>query len=101
MQVRGIEKTPASPSNLTIILFLKSLDPVFSKKKQRSPLRNFMIFLAKKQAPIKVSAVWSSFARMSSCEQYITKFIDQIFRELLAYLKYFDEFCINVVHKIV
>ena len=28
-----------------------------------------MIFLAKKQAPIQVSAVWSGFARMSSCEQ--------------------------------
>ncbi len=65
MQARGMEKAPASPSNLTIILFLKSLDPVFSKKKQRSPLRNFIIFLAKKQAPIQVSAVSFSFARMS------------------------------------
>gem|GEM_PF-2681315 len=65
MQARGMAKTPESPSNLTIILFLKSLDPVFSKKKQRSPLRNFIMFLAKKQAPIHVSAVSFSFARMS------------------------------------
>ena len=28
----------------------------------------------------------------------ITRFIDEIFRELFAYLKYFDEFCIKVVH---
>ena len=65
MQVRATAKNPASPLNLTIILFLKSLDPVFQKKKQRSPLRNFIMFLAKKQAPIHVSAVSFSFARMS------------------------------------
>ena len=28
----------------------------------------------------------------------ITRFIDEIFRELFAYLKYFDDFCIKVVH---
>ena len=28
----------------------------------------------------------------------ITRFIDEIFSELFAYLKYFDEFCIKVVH---
>ena len=28
----------------------------------------------------------------------ITRFIDEIFRELLAYLKYFGDFCIKVVH---
>ena len=28
----------------------------------------------------------------------ITRFIDEIFRELLAYLKYFDEFCVKDVH---
>nr|DAM05660.1 MAG TPA: Glucagon-like peptide 1 receptor, Peptide-like Peptide 1 Protein-Peptide complex [Caudoviricetes sp.] len=26
----------------------------------------------------------------------ITRFIDEIFRELFAYLKYFDEFCIKL-----
>ncbi len=31
----------------------------------------------------------------------ITRFIDEIFRELLAYLKCFDEFCIKVVHTMV
>ena len=31
----------------------------------------------------------------------ITRFIDEIFRELLAYLKYFDEFCVKVVHTMV
>ena len=30
-----------------------------------------------------------------------TRFIGEIFRELLAYLKYFDEFCINVVRTMV
>ena len=25
----------------------------------------------------------------------ITRFIDEIFREMLAYLKYFDDFCIK------
>ena len=30
-----------------------------------------------------------------------TRIIDEIFRELLAYLKYFDEFCIKVVHTMV
>ena len=30
-----------------------------------------------------------------------TESIDEIFRELLAYLKYFDEFCIKVVHTMV
>ena len=29
------------------------------------------------------------------------RFIDEIFRELLAYLEYFDEFCIKVVHTMV
>ncbi|KIP60476.1 hypothetical protein ST43_03990 [Prevotella pectinovora] len=31
----------------------------------------------------------------------ITRFIDEIFRELLAYLKYFGEFCVKVVHTMV
>lgn len=33
--------------------------------RQRSPLRNFITFLAKKQAPIHVPAVSSRFALMS------------------------------------
>ena len=37
MQARGMAKTPASPSNLTRILFLKSLDPVFPKKETKKP----------------------------------------------------------------
>ena len=31
----------------------------------------------------------------------IPRFIDEIFRELFACLKYFDEFCIKVVHTMV
>ena len=48
-----------------IILLLRASKPDFAKMRQRSPLRNFITFLAKKQAPIHVSAVSSSFARMS------------------------------------
>ena len=44
------------------ILLLKAFRPNFAKMRQRSPLRNFITFLAKKQAPIHVSAVSSSFA---------------------------------------
>ncbi|KXO17398.1 hypothetical protein HMPREF3218_0202217 [Prevotella bivia] len=51
-------------SKMLIILFWKVFKPDFSKMRQRSPLRNFIMFLAKKQAPIQVSAAWSSFARM-------------------------------------
>ena len=47
------------------ILLLKAFRPNFAKMRQRSPLRNFITFLAKKQAPIHVSAVSSSFALMS------------------------------------
>ena len=50
---------------MLIILFLRDFMPDFAKKRQKSPLRNFITFLAKKQAPIHVSAVLSSFARMS------------------------------------
>ena len=35
---------------------------------------------------------------MLASDPIVTRFIDEIFRELLAYLKYFDEFCIKVVH---
>ena len=31
----------------------------------------------------------------------ITRFFDKIFRELLAFLKYFDEFCIKVVYTVI
>lgn len=45
MQVRGIEKTPVSPSNLTIILFLKSLDPDFFQKRDKEvPLGTSLCF---------------------------------------------------------
>ncbi len=33
--------------------------------------------------------------------EHYRRFIDEIFRELLAYLEYFDEFCIKVVHTMV
>ena len=39
-------------------LFLRVSKPVFAKTRQRIPLRNFIAFLAKKQAPIHVSAVF-------------------------------------------
>ena len=39
-------------------LFLRVSKPVFAKTRQRIPLRNFIGFLAKKQAPIHVSAVF-------------------------------------------
>ena len=44
MQVRATAKTPASPLNLTIILFLKSLDPVFQKRDKEVPLGTSLCF---------------------------------------------------------
>ena len=38
---------------------------------------------------------------MLASDPIVTRFDDEIFRELLAYLKYFDEFCIKVVHTMV
>ena len=61
----GEGKTPTKSSMVLRILFLRVSKPVFAKTRQRTPLRNFITFLAKKQAPIHVSAVLSSFARMS------------------------------------
>ena len=51
------------------ILLLKAFRHNYAKMRQRSPLRNFITFLAKKQAPIHVSAVSSSFALMSFARQ--------------------------------
>ena len=53
-----------------IILLLSASRPDFAKMRQRNPLRNFLTFLAKKQAPIHVSAVSSSFARMSFASEW-------------------------------
>ena len=65
LQPCSVGNTASMLSKMLIILFWKVFKPDFSKMRQRSPLRNFMMSLAKKQAPIQVSAVWSSFARMS------------------------------------
>ena len=55
----GEVKTPTRLSMVLRTLFLRVSKPVFAKTRQRSPHGNFFVsFLAKKQAPIHVSAVF-------------------------------------------
>lgn len=70
MPPREEVKTSTGLSMVSIILFLRAFKPHFAKMRQRSPLRNFITFLAKKQAPIHVSAVSSSLALMSFARYY-------------------------------
>ena len=97
-----LQKSPAHPilQRLPLATLQASIGVEQTKNCSSPPSISMAILLrsSSHRAVVFLSAV---IALYPCSEIGITRFIDEIFRELLAYLKYFGEFCVKVVHTMV